>query len=141
MRAKFIYEFERGLDPKTALGIGPRVVKIRKCFRDLDVPDEKYVIMPTEVIFNSNLYLSGTNVTWLPDNLEINGNLYLTNAAIIELPKNLKVSGNLYLRDTSITELPDDLQVTKTIWTMPYQTKLITFMQNSIFKDKLRIWR
>jgi len=139
MRAKFINEFERGLEPKNALGIGPRVVKIRKCFRDLDISDKNYVITPTKVIFNYSLYLSDKDVTWLPDNLEINGSLYLRNTPITELPNGLKISDSLILKNTLITQLPDDLQVGKYIWTAPHQTKLITFIQNSIFKDKLRI--
>jgi hypothetical protein len=179
MRAKFIYEFERGLDPKAALGIGPRIFKIRKCFRDLNIPDEDYVITPTEVIFNSSLYLVGKNVTWLPNNLRVNVTLYLTNALITELPEDLQVDGNLYLRNatitklpknlkvgnhlwlnntkitklpkglyvgwdldlegTAITELPDDLQVGLHIWASPHQKKLIAFIQNSMFKDKLII--
>jgi hypothetical protein len=139
MRARFIYEFERGLEPKTALGIGPRIFKIRKCFRDLDIPDKKYKITPTEVIFNSNLYLEYKNVTWLPNNLEINGNLYLRNTPITELPDGLKVGDTLDLENTLITKLPDDLQVGLYIWVIPRQTKLIIFIQNSIFKDKLKI--
>jgi hypothetical protein len=140
MRAKFINEFERGLDPKTALGIGPRVFKIRKCFRDLDIPDEKYTITPTNVIYNGYLDLGGKNVTWLPDNLSINSSLDLKYTPITKLPDNLEIQGNLWLGDSKITELPDDLQVTEAIWARSHQKKLIAFMQNSIFKDKLNVW-
>jgi hypothetical protein len=119
MRAKFINEFERGFEPKTALGIGPKVAKIRKCFRDLDIPDENYIITPTKVIFNHDLYLVNKNVTWLPNNLEI--------------------YGRLYLRNTPITELPDDLQVKKSIYVDKRQTKLIAFIKYSKFANKLII--
>jgi hypothetical protein len=139
MRARFIYEFERGLDPKPALGIGPRVVKIRKCFRDLDIPDEDYVIAPTEVVFDHGLYLSGTNVTWLPNDLKVYGSLWLSNTSITELPDGLKISDTLNLENTLITELPNGLKVGLHIWARPRQTKLIAFIQNSIFKNKLRI--
>jgi len=139
LRAKFIYEFERGLEPKNALGIGPRVAKIRKCFRDLNIPDEKYVITPTEVIFNRDLNLIGKNVTWLPAGLQISNSLLLNNTPITELSNDLNVGRNLWLNNTPITELPDDLQVGLYIWTMPHQTKLITFIKYSKFTNKLRI--
>jgi len=154
----YLNEFERGLDPKVALGIG-RVAKIRKCFRDLDVPDKDYTITPTEVIFNNYLNLSDKNVTWLPDNLYINGNLYLENLLIIELPNGLEVHGNLWLgnskitklpnnlkvhdnlrlENTKITELPNDVQIGLNIYVRPRQTQLIKFIKNSSFSDKLRI--
>jgi len=139
MKAKFIYEFERGLDPKRALGIG-RVAKIQRLFRECDIPDEDYTITPTEVIFDYDLYLSDKDVTWLPNNLEINGNLYLANTLITELPNNLEIHGSLGLGNSLITELPEDLQVGLHIWAKLHQKKLIAFIRNSIFKDKLKIW-
>jgi len=140
MRTKFINEFERGLEPKHALDIG-RVAKIQRLFRNLDIPDEDYVITPTEVIFNSTLYLIGKNIDWLPARLQINGSLWLKYATITEFPEDLQVSGNLYLRDTSITELPDDLQVGLDIWVRSGQKQLITFIKRSKFADKLIIWK
>jgi len=110
-----VNEFERGLDPKRALGIGSRVVKIRKCFRDLDIPDEKYIITPTEIIFNSDLYLVDKNVTWLPTGLQISGGLWLNNTRITELPEDLQVGNDLSLHDTAITKLPKNLKVGNTL--------------------------
>jgi len=84
--------------------------------------------------------LISKNIDWLPVGLQISGDLWLNNAKITELPNGLKILRNLFLSDTSITELPNDLQVTDTIWARSHQKKLITFMQNSIFKDKLNVW-
>jgi hypothetical protein len=132
-------EFERGLDPKTALGIG-RIAKIQKLFRDLDIPDKYYTITPTEVILNRDLNLSGTNVTWLPDNLSINGILDLENSLITKLPNNLEIRDNLWLSNSLITELPNDLQVGLHIYVRSHQKQLIKFIKNSSFANKLKIW-
>ena len=48
------------------------------------------------------LYLSGTQITALPDNLTVGGGLDLRNTQITALPDNLTVGGWLYLRDTQI---------------------------------------
>ena len=46
-----------------------------------------------------NLYLRGTNITTLPDNLTVGGNLYLEGTNITSLPDNLTVgSGKVYRR-------------------------------------------
>ena len=52
----------------------------------------------TEVI--GDLYLSGTQITALPDNLTVQGPLYLTDTPITALPDNLKVSGHLWINST-----------------------------------------
>ena len=57
------------------------------------------------------LYLSGTGITALPDNLTVGGYLDLRGTGITALPDNLTVGGNLYLRGTGITALPDNLTV------------------------------
>jgi len=139
MRAKFINEFERGLDPKRALGIGPRVAKIRKCFRDLDVSDKYYTITPTAVIFDYDLYLECKNIDWLPAGLQINGSLWLKYATITEFPKDLQVNTHLDLCDTKITKLPDDLYVGNTIYVGSDQIELINFIKGSKLADKLLI--
>ena len=61
--------------------------------------------------FVGNLYLEGTAITALPDNLTVGGNLYLRGTAITALPENLTVGGYLDLRGTAITALPDNLTV------------------------------
>ena len=58
-----------------------------------------------------DLYLSGTAIQQLPDNLTVGGSLDLTGTAIRQLPDNLTVGGSLYLRDTAIQQLPDNLTV------------------------------
>ncbi|MDY2610489.1 MAG: hypothetical protein SOW09_01340 [Oscillospiraceae bacterium] len=60
---------------------------------------------------NGNLYLRGTRITALPDNLTVGGNLYLIGTKITALPDNLTVGGGLDLRGTGITALPDNLTV------------------------------
>ena len=60
---------------------------------------------------NGNLYLSGTKITALPDNLTVGGWLYLRGTKISALPDNLTVGGGLDLRGTGITALPDNLTV------------------------------
>jgi len=134
---EFLNEFERGLEPKVALGIG-RVAKIRKCFKDLDISEEDYIIDREGVIFKYSLLLKKIN--WLPDNFYIEGSLDLEGTSLTQLPKGLHVKTNLYLNNTPITVLPDDLYVEDNIYVNVIQKKLIAFIQNSIFKDKLKIW-
>ena len=49
-----------------------------------------------------SLYLRGTQISSLPDNLTVGGSLYLRNTQISSLPDNLTVGGSLNLRDTLI---------------------------------------
>ena len=58
-----------------------------------------------------NLYLGGTAITALPDNLTVGDWPNLRSTAITSLPDNLTVRGNLDLRGTAITTLPDNLTV------------------------------
>ncbi len=60
---------------------------------------------------SKSLYLRGTGITQLPDNLSVGGSLYLRGTGITQLPDNLSVGGSLYLRGTGITQLPDNLSV------------------------------
>ena len=50
-----------------------------------------------------SLYLSGTGITALPDNLTVGGSLDLSGTGITALPDNLTVGGSLYLSGTGIT--------------------------------------
>ena len=59
----------------------------------------------------NNLYLEGTQIKELPENLKVGGNLNLQGTQIKELPENLKVGGDLYLEGTQIEELPENLTV------------------------------
>ena len=52
-----------------------------------------------------SLWLEGTAITALPDNLTVGGSLYLYGTAITALPDNLTVGGWLYLYGTAITPL------------------------------------
>jgi len=58
-----------------------------------------------------NLYLSGTEITALPDGLTVGGGLDLSGTKITALPDGLTVGGSLYLSGTEITALPDGLTV------------------------------
>ena len=60
---------------------------------------------------DGSLYLSGTPITSLPENLTVGGSLYLIGTPITSLPDNLTVGGWLDLRGTQITYLPDNLTV------------------------------
>ena len=51
-----------------------------------------------------SLYLSGTGITTLPDNLTVGGWLDLRGTGITTLPDNLTVGGSLYLSGTGITD-------------------------------------
>ena len=58
-----------------------------------------------------HLYLGGTQIQSLPDNLTVGGNLDLEGTPIQSLPDNLTVGGYLDLRGTPIQSLPDNLTV------------------------------
>jgi len=104
-------EFERGLEPKQALSLGKRAL-IKKWFDDLGYGPDKYIInADLSVEVRVSLYLYGTKITLLPDNLSVGEDLYLTGSNITSLPDNLSVEGSLYLAGTQITSLPDNLCV------------------------------
>jgi hypothetical protein len=103
--------FQRGLDPKSAMGIGSRAL-IKQWFDDLGIPPKNYVINPDlSIDYKYYLDLNNTKITSLPDNLTVNGGLDLTNTKITSLPDNLTVNGWLSLSNTKITSLPDNLTV------------------------------
>ena len=58
-----------------------------------------------------SLYLRGTQITALPENLTVGGSLNLGDTPITALPENLTVGGNLDLSGTQITALPENLTV------------------------------
>ena len=103
--------FERGQDPKSAMGIG-KCVLIKKWFDDLGISLEKYTIDDKlNIFFEGNFHLSNTKITSLPDNLSVGGSLGLENTQITSLPDNLSVGGFLNLENTQITFIPDNLSV------------------------------
>ena len=74
----------------------------------------KLTLEKAQEIMNKNggsLYLRGTKITSLPDNLTVGGWLDLSGTQITSLPDNLTVGGSLYLSGTQITCLPDNLTV------------------------------
>ena len=79
---------------------------------------EKLILQGKEVTKNvvGDLYLTGTPITALPDNLTVQGALYLRRTQITALPDNLTVHGTLNLRRTPITALPDNLKVGGNLW-------------------------
>ena len=44
---------------------------------------------------DGSLYLRGSSITSLPDNLTVGGSLYLSGSSITSLPDNLTVDGSL----------------------------------------------
>lgn len=71
----------------------------------------KLEIRDNKLFYDGNLYLYGTPITSLPDNLTVGGNLYLRDTHITSLPEGLTVAGGLDLSGTKITKLPDNLTV------------------------------
>ena len=67
--------------------------------------------LPDNLTVGGWLDLRGTQITALPDNLTVGGSLYLSGTQITALPDNLTVGGSLDLRGTQITALPDNLTV------------------------------
>ena len=84
MRAQTVFEnieFQRGRDPKQALGIGKKA-QIDQWFEKWD-PDAKYEVDDDfNIYIKKNLILYDTNVTFLPDDLKIGGSLTLRNTII-----------------------------------------------------------
>ena len=67
--------------------------------------------LPDNIIVGGSLDLEGTQITSLPDNITVGGSLDLEGTQITSLPDNLIVGGSLYLEGTQITSLPDNLIV------------------------------
>jgi len=159
MKARTVYEFVRGRDPKESLSLG-RMGWIRKFFRESGIQDNQYEITETNVIFKGivdlsridisnlpeglivgwNLYLRGMHITELPKKLTILGSLYLGKTSITKLPEELIVKGSLDLTETYITELPEDLSVGGLIFINKSQIELIYHIKSSKFADKLVVW-
>ena len=57
------------------------------------------------------LYLRGTAIQQLPDNLTVGGDLDLRDTAIQQLPDNLTVGGYLDLKGTDLQHLQDGKRV------------------------------
>ena len=111
MRARSV-NFERGQNPKSSMGIGYNAL-IKK-WLETWAPYVEYTIdNDKNIIVEESLYLEGTEITELPDNLTITGDLDLENCKMLsKLPNNLKVEGNLNLEGCEmITEFPDNLKV------------------------------
>ena len=115
--------FQRGLNPKEAMGIGARK-QIIKWFDDLNISPDRYTIddklninimwLDLHSYSNSSSITSlpnSSSITSLPDNLTVTKWLDLRGTSITNLPNNLTVGENLYLQGTAITSLPDDLKV------------------------------
>ena len=64
---------------------------------------------PTKI--EESLFLSNTQITSLPDDLNIKGSLYLNLTSITSLPNNLHVHRDLDISNTTINSLPNDLIV------------------------------
>ena len=64
-----------------------------------------------KIVVKGYLYLRGTPIESLPDNLHVGGGLFLSDTPIESLPDNLHVWGDLDLANTPITSLPDNLVV------------------------------
>ena len=118
-KAQHVYEnieFERGLEPKQALSLGSRAL-IKKWFDDLDISPDRYTInTDLSIEVKGDLWLRGTNISSLPNNLSVGGRLDLRETNITLLPDNLSVKGYLDIEGTNITSLPDNLSIEGTIY-------------------------
>ncbi|MFV0351656.1 MAG: hypothetical protein ACK5JF_05010, partial [Oscillospiraceae bacterium] len=67
----------------------------------------EYTLEQLETMKDStgSLYLEGTQLTALPDNLTVGGSLDLRGTQLTALPDNLTVGGSLDLRGTQLTAL------------------------------------
>jgi hypothetical protein len=120
MKAKQVFEFVRNQNPIKSLGLGYEG-KIRSFFKPLGISDDEYEIKENEkILLKYTLDLHSTDITEIPDNLTIGGGLDLRNTQIIKLPDNLVVQFSIHVdRD---------------------QTKLIDFINNSKFKNQVKIY-
>ena len=64
--------------------------------------------LPDDLTVHGILYLSGTPITELPNNLTVEESIILNYTHITKLPDNLKIGEGVYLLNTDITELPDN---------------------------------
>jgi hypothetical protein len=133
--------FVRNQNPIKSLELGYEII-IREFFKQHNIPDKYYeVTEDNTIIFNTDLNLMfNRNITELPNNLTINGYLTIMGTHIIKLPNNLIISSWLDLRNTNIIELPNDLIVMDKILLYKEQKKLKNFIENSKFKDKIKIY-
>ena len=90
--------------------------EVTEVIGDLYLSGTQITALPDNLTVHGALYLSGTAITALPDNLTVHRDLYLNGTPITALPDNLKVGGNLYLGGTQITALPDNLTVHGDLW-------------------------
>jgi hypothetical protein len=65
----------------------------------------------SDLKIKGGLFVAGTNIEELPDNLTIIGDAMLSRTKLKSIPKKLKVTGTLYVNATAIKNLPDDLVV------------------------------
>jgi len=123
MKAKFVFEavnFQRGLDPKEALGVGKRA-EIISWFKYIESKTDREISYEIDkdlnifVWWGLHLY-ELPEIDSLPDNMTISGNLNMEGCNVKTLPKGFDVGGYLDIRQTKITSLPPDLKVKQTIF-------------------------
>jgi hypothetical protein len=107
--------FERTGDVKKGLSIG-KLERIRRWFMEW-APVVKYEIRDDLSIYiEKYLYLRGSQVTNLPENLSVGWSLTLRGSHVTQLPKGLSVGGELDLEDSYVTQLPKGLSVGGSLW-------------------------
>jgi hypothetical protein len=75
---------------------------------DLDLTDTQITALPEGLTVGGWLDLTDTQITALPEGLTVGDDLYLSYTPIMALPDNLTVGGWLYLDHTQITALLND---------------------------------
>lgn len=72
----------------------------------------KIPLSKEDLVYNDDLELTFSNITYLPDNLVVNGYLILlANEIIKKLPNNLTINGDLNLYGSIIEKIPKKLKV------------------------------
>jgi hypothetical protein len=107
--------FERSGDVKKGLGLGKRE-RIRRWFREW-VPYVEYEIgNDLNVHVKGHMFLTGSQVTQLPEGLSVGGSLFLGMSNVFELPENLNVKESLSLCHSHVIYLPTGLSVGRSIY-------------------------
>ena len=86
------------------------------CKGDLDFEGASITKLPANLKkVGETLWLTGTNITKLPDDLEVGFSLWINHTPITELPRGLKVRNNLIVKGTPLAKKYSIDQIRKII--------------------------
>jgi hypothetical protein len=138
MKAQFVYEnvnFERGLDPKSSIGIGLRS-QIEKWMKKVKIDPEDYTIdenfnivlfTPENLVLTNTPWVDSytpfaanakvlsiydyTKIDYIPENMTVYGGVFMAESKIASIPSTFKPLSYLDLRFWKGTSLPDNFTV------------------------------